>query len=48
MGIDIIGSQDGPAAVLVSGNPGLSIVLLLLTAALITGAAWLFRHKRKK
>ena len=47
MDLGIIGGQDGPAAVLVSGGFGLFLVPLLL-AVLIAGAVWLFWHKRKK
>ena len=44
----IIGGQDGPTAVLVTGDPVGFILMLLLAAAAIGAAVWFFRRKRKQ
>ncbi len=48
MNLGVIGGQDGPTAFLAGGDPVGLILVLLLAAALIGGAVWLFRRKRKK
>ncbi len=48
MDIGVIGGRDGPTAILVGGDPVGFILMLLLAAALIGGAVWLFRRKRNK
>ena len=46
--IGIIGGQDGPTAILVSGDPTGLVLLLLLVAAVAGAALWLSLRKRKK
>ncbi len=48
MDLSIIGGQDGPTAVLTSGNPAGLILTLLLIAAAAGAAIWLFFRRRKK
>ncbi len=48
MDVGVIGGPDGPAAILVGGGPIGFIITLLAVAAVIGGAVWLFRRKRKK
>ncbi len=47
MDIGIIGGQDGPTAILVGGDPIGFILMLLLSAAVVGAAIWIFRRKRK-
>ena len=48
MDLYIIGGQDGPTAILIGGDPAGLVLALLLAAALIGGAVWLFLRKRNK
>ncbi|MCI9557157.1 hypothetical protein AALA82_11100 [Oscillospiraceae bacterium 50-16] len=47
MDLGIIGGADGPTALLVGGDPA-GLTLMLLAAALLGLAAWLFLRGRKK
>jgi len=46
--VGIIGGQDGPTASLAGGDPIGFFIMLLVAAAVVGGAVWLFRRKRKK
>ena len=48
MNVGIIGGQDGPTAILISGNPVGLILMLLLAVAVIGGLVCFFRRKRKQ
>ena len=48
MDVGIIGGQDGPTAILVSGDPIAFIAGIVLIAAAIGTAVWFFRRKRKQ
>ncbi len=48
MDVGIIGGQDGPTTIFVGGDPIGFIIMLLVAAAVIGGAVWLFRRKRKR
>jgi Na+-transporting methylmalonyl-CoA/oxaloacetate decarboxylase beta subunit len=48
MDVGVIGGQDGPAAVLASGNPTGLILIPLLIAAVAGAAIRLFFRRRKK
>ena len=48
MDFGIIGGQDGPTATLVGGDPVGAALMLLLAAAVIGGAVWLFWRRHKK
>ncbi len=44
----IIGGQDGPTAIFVSGSP-MGVIVLAVAAVLIASAAiWLFQHRNGK
>ena len=48
MDLGIIGGADGPTAIIVGGDPLGLILILLLAAAAVGAAVWLFLRKRKK
>ena len=48
MDVGIIGGQDGPTAILVSGDPIAFIAGIVLIAAAIGAAVWFFRRRRKR
>lgn len=48
MDMVVIGGPDGPTVILVGGDPAGLILTLVLAAAVIGAAVWLFRRKRKQ